>query len=117
MALSIVHRLTGAALMLGTLLLAWWLVALAQGPEAYAQVEICLGSLPGRLVLLGFSWALIYHLLNGIRHLFWDAGYGYAVPTAKASGWAVVILSLLLTAFAWTVGLGLVGGVPGSFVL
>jgi succinate dehydrogenase / fumarate reductase cytochrome b subunit len=101
MATSILHRATGCALAAGTLLLAWWLVAAAAGPEYYAMVQAILGSILGRLVLLGFSWALFYHLLNGIRHLFWDAGHGYSLPVANKSGWAVIIGSVVLTVLAW----------------
>ncbi|QDO96503.1 succinate dehydrogenase, cytochrome b556 subunit [Ferrovibrio terrae] len=101
MATSILHRATGCGLAAGTLLLAWWLVAAAAGPEYYAMVQACLGSWLGRLVLLGFSWALFYHLLNGIRHLFWDAGHGYSLPVANKSGWAVIIGSVVLTVLAW----------------
>jgi succinate dehydrogenase / fumarate reductase cytochrome b subunit len=101
MATSILHRATGCGLAAGTLLLAWWLVAAAVGPEYYAMVQACLGSWLGRLVLLGFSWALFYHLLNGIRHLFWDAGHGYSIPVANKSGWAVIIGSMVLTVLAW----------------
>ncbi|MBS4046439.1 MAG: succinate dehydrogenase, cytochrome b556 subunit [Alphaproteobacteria bacterium] len=101
MATSILHRATGCGLAAGTLLLAWWLVAAAAGPEYYAMVQAILGSILGRLVLLGFSWALFYHLLNGIRHLFWDAGHGYSLPVANKSGWAVIIGSVVLTVLAW----------------
>ncbi len=101
MATSILHRATGCALAAGTLLLAWWLAAAAAGPEYYAMVQSILGSILGRLVLLGFSWALFYHLLNGIRHLFWDAGHGYSIPVANKSGWAVIIGSVVLTLLAW----------------
>lgn len=101
MATSILHRATGCALAAGTLLLTWWLVAAAAGPDYYALVQACLGSILGRLVLLGFSWALFYHLLNGIRHLFWDAGHGYSIPVANKSGWAVIIGSVVLTLLAW----------------
>ena len=101
MATSILHRATGCALAAGTLLLAWWLAAAAAGPDYYAMVQAILGSILGRLVLLGFSWALFYHLLNGIRHLFWDAGHGYSLPVANKSGWAVIIGSVVLTVLAW----------------
>lgn len=101
MATSILHRATGCALAAGTLLLTWWLVAAAAGPDYYAMVQACLGSILGRLVLLGFTWALFYHLLNGIRHLFWDAGHGYSIPVANKSGWAVIIGSVVLTVLAW----------------
>lgn len=101
MATSILHRATGCGLAAGTLLLAWWLAAAAAGPDYYAMAQACLGSILGRLVLLGFSWALFYHLLNGIRHLFWDAGHGYSIPVANKSGWAVIIGSVVLTVLAW----------------
>ncbi|WP_341913461.1 succinate dehydrogenase, cytochrome b556 subunit [Ferrovibrio terrae] len=101
MATSILHRATGCGLAAGTLLLTWWLVAAAAGPDYYAMVQACLGSILGRLVLLGFTWALFYHLLNGIRHLFWDAGHGYSLPVANKSGWAVIGGSVVLTVLAW----------------
>lgn len=106
MATSILHRATGCGLAAGTLLLAWWLAAAAAGPEYYAMVQSILGSILGRLVLLGFSWALFYHLLNGIRHLFWDAGHGYSIPVANKSGWAVIIGSVVLTVLAWILAYG-----------
>lgn len=107
--LSICHRLTGLALSVGLLLLVWWLVALATGPEAFATAQGFTGSWLGRLLLLGWSFALFYHLANGIRHLFWDAGYGYDLKTTTASGWAVVAASVVLTLIAWGVGLSAMG--------
>ncbi len=103
--LSITHRATGVALAVGTLLLVWWLVAAATGPEAFAFVQEVLGSLIGRLVLLGWTLALFYHLCNGIRHLFWDIGRGYELRSAYASGWLVLIAAVVLTALAWYWGL------------
>lgn len=103
--LSITHRATGILLALGLFPLVWWLAALAAGPEAFAGAREFLGSWLGRLVLLGFSFALFYHLCNGIRHLFWDAGLGFELETAYASGWSVVGVSVLLTAAAWAVAL------------
>lgn len=99
--LSITHRLTGMALSAGTLLLAGWLVALASGPEWFAMYATHLGAWYGQIVLLGFSWALLYHLCNGIRHLFWDIGKGLDVPTAYKTGYAVVAISGLLTVAVW----------------
>lgn len=99
--LSITHRLTGMALSAGTLLLAGWLIALASGPEAFAMYARHLGAWYGQIVLLGFSWALLYHLCNGIRHLFWDIGKGLDVPTAYKTGYAVVVVSGLLTVAVW----------------
>ena len=86
MALSILHRATGIALSAGLLVLAWWLVAAAAGEEAYALVRSCLGSLPGKVVLVGASFAFFYHLCAGLRHLAWDLGYGFEKATARRSG-------------------------------
>ncbi|HEX4871803.1 MAG TPA: succinate dehydrogenase, cytochrome b556 subunit [Nevskiaceae bacterium] len=99
--LSITHRATGVALSLGTLLLAGWLMALAAGPQTFDAYAVHVGAWYGQLLLIGWSWALLYHLCNGIRHLFWDAGYGLEIKTAYASGYAVVALSALLTAACW----------------
>ena len=107
--LSILHRVTGAALGVGSLLLAWWLVATASGPHSFAIVEGFIASILGRLILLGFSWALFYHLCNGIRHLFWDAGYGFDLPMVDKTGWAVVIASVVLTLLAWILGYSMRG--------
>ncbi len=103
--LSISHRITGVALAAGTLLLAWWLIAAATGPEAFATVQGFLGSWLGYLILFGFSYALMYHLCNGIRHLFWDAGYGFELETVYRSGWATVIASAALTVIAWAIAI------------
>ncbi|HKX08230.1 MAG TPA: succinate dehydrogenase, cytochrome b556 subunit [Stellaceae bacterium] len=108
--LSILHRFTGLALSLGTLLLVWWLVALASGPDAFATAQACVGSWLGRLLLLGWSFSLFFHLANGIRHLFWDAGYGFEIKTTTASGWAVVVASVALTVIAWVAGLATMVG-------
>ena len=108
--LSILHRIAGIALGVGTLMLAYWLIALATGPEAYQNAMAFIGSIFGMVPLFGFTAALIYHLLNGIRHLVWDAGYGFDLGTVSASGWAILILTAVLTVFVWAIGLGLVGG-------
>ena len=99
--LSITHRATGMGLSAGTLLLAGWLVALASGPEAFAAYASHVGAWYGQIVLLGFSWSFLYHLCNGIRHLFWDIGKGLDVPTAYKTGYAVVIVSGLMTVAVW----------------
>ncbi|MDX1581166.1 MAG: succinate dehydrogenase, cytochrome b556 subunit, partial [Alphaproteobacteria bacterium] len=96
MASSIFHRFTGVALGIGTLWLVWWLLAASSGGEAFAAVQAFSGSIIGRLVLLAFTWSLMYHLLNGIRHLAWDAGYGFEVKTATITGWAVFIGATVL---------------------
>jgi succinate dehydrogenase / fumarate reductase cytochrome b subunit len=98
---SITHRATGIALSAGTLLLAWWLVSVASGLEAYSIFSQAAGSLLGQLVLIGFTWSLVYHLLNGIRHLAWDLGYGFAPAKAERNSWIVIALSVILTALAF----------------
>ena len=102
--LSILHRITGVALAGGTLLLVWWLIAAATGPAAFNTVQMVIGSWIGRLCLFGWSFALFFHLCNGIRHLFWDMGKGFELPTVVTSGWAVVIISFALTGIAWVWG-------------
>ena len=104
-ALSIFHRITGVFLALGTIVLVWWLVAAATGPDYFPLVQDWIGSWLGYLLLFGWSAALFYHLANGIRHLFWDAGYGFELETVYRSGWAVLIATAVLTILAWIVGL------------
>ncbi len=106
--LSITHRLTGVALVAGTALLTWWLVAAALGPGAFEVVQAVIGHWLGRLVLLGWTYALFYHLCNGIRHLFWDAGYGFELPTLYATGWLVMAAAAGLTLAAWIAGYAVV---------
>ena len=101
--LSILHRITGVGLALGAVLVVWWLLAAATGPEYFATVDGLLTSWIGHMVLLGVTWALAYHLLNGIRHLFWDMGYGFEIETVDKTGWAVVIGSAVLTVLLWLV--------------
>jgi succinate dehydrogenase / fumarate reductase cytochrome b subunit len=110
--LSILHRITGGALAAGTLLLVYWLVAIAGGPDTYAAAQSVIGSVIGQLLLFGWSWALFYHLTNGIRHLFWDMGRGFELRTVSLSGWAVVALSLALTLAVWIAGYASRGGTP-----
>ena len=100
---SITHRATGIFLCLGALVFAWWLAALAIGPEAFATVRSTLGSWLGRLFLLAWSFSFFFHLCNGIRHLFWDAGLGFDPGVAQASGKAVIAGSIALTIVAWIV--------------
>jgi len=108
--LSITHRITGMALVIGTLVLVYWLLAAASGPEAYASAQALLGSWFGRVVMLGFSYALFFHLCNGIRHLFWDAGLGFELKTAYASGKAVIAVSIALTVIAWALAYAMRSG-------
>jgi len=110
MAMSIVHRMTGAALYVGSLLLAWWLLAAASGPNAYATFQSVASSFIGRIVLFGYTWALIHHMLGGLRHLIWDTGHGFGAAErewlvrANVAGWIV------LTIILWIVGGYLMGG-------
>lgn len=112
MATSIVHRATGIALAVGTLGLAWWLIALATGPDAYATFQTVADSKLGELVLFGFIWSLAFHLLNGIRHLAWDIGYGFAVPTAAKTGVLVIVLSVLVAIAIFVFGYSAAGAMP-----
>lgn len=103
--LSIMHRMTGIALAVGTLLLVAWLVSAATSDAAFAAVSGFIGSPIGYILVFGWTLALFFHLCNGIRHLAWDAGYGFELPTVHASGWAVVIAACVLTVLAWVIGL------------
>ncbi|MCG8493649.1 MAG: succinate dehydrogenase, cytochrome b556 subunit [Sneathiellales bacterium] len=109
MVTSITHRITGVALGVGTLLLTWWLIAAATGPEAFETVNAFISSWFGRLVLFGFTWALFYHLCNGIRHLFWDAGKGFELPVMRKTGMAAIISSVVLTVLTWVIAYGIGG--------
>ena len=99
--LSFAHRITGLGLSLGSVLLAVWLVALAAGPQWYGTVAGHVKAWYGQALLFAWTWTLMYHLGNGIRHLFWDIGRGFELKTARASGYLVVAASLLLTAAVW----------------
>ena len=104
MVMSIVHRITGAALTFGMLLLAWWLMAAASGPGAFETANGFFASWFGRLVLFGFTWALLHHMLGGIRHLIWDTGAGYSAAARNGLAWATLAGSVLLTLLVWAVG-------------
>ena len=111
MMMSIVHRITGAALYFGTLLLVWWLTAAAAGPNAYASVQWVMETVIGRLVLFGYTWALIQHMLGGIRHLIWDTGYGLGPVEREWLTVASLIGSIGLTVMLWFVGYLTMGGI------
>ena len=100
-ALSILHRLTGIALAIGSILLAWWLVAVAAGGDIFAATHAFLASPIGVLLLLAWSVAFFYHLCNGVRHLAWDAGRGFELRNANRSGYAVLAATVVLTILAW----------------
>lgn len=104
--LSILHRITGVCLSAGILLLVYWLVAVASGPESYALAHALLWSGLGRIFLMGWTFCFYYHLCNGIRHLAWDAGFGFELAQVSVSGWAVVIASSGLTVLTWVMILG-----------
>ncbi len=101
--LSIMHRGTGVVLAIGTLLVAWWLAALAGGEGPFNTANAILGSWLGKLVLFGWTWALFYHLSNGIRHLVWDAGFGFDLPTTRLTNKVVIGSSFILTILLWIV--------------
>ncbi len=104
MMMSILHRVTGAALYFGTLLLAWWLIAAAPGPAYFDLVNGFFASFIGRLILFGYTWALINHMLGGLRHLIWDTGRGFDLPTVELMARASIIASLALTVVVWGLG-------------
>ena len=103
--LSITHRATGIGLSFGIILLITWIIAAAAGENYFNMVNSLVTSWFGKLVLLGFTWALFYHLCNGIRHLFWDAGFGFELSTVYKSGYATIAGSIILTATAWIIGI------------
>lgn len=103
MVMSIVHRITGGALYFGTLILVWWLMALASGPEAYRQFQICMTSIPGRVILFGYTWALLHHMLGGIRHFIWDTGKGFEASSREMLAKATLAGSVVLTLVVWII--------------
>lgn len=110
MIMSIVHRATGLALYAGTVLLAWWLVAAASGPAAYASVQAFSASFIGRIIVFGYTWALMHHLLSGLRHLVWDLGYGFKASEREALTWGALIGGIFLTVLLWIVAYATGGG-------
>ncbi len=103
--ISISHRMTGVGLSVGTLLLAWWLIAAATGAESYTTVNGFLGSWFGKILLFLWSFAFFFHLCNGIRHLFWDAGKGFDKADVEKTAKAVLIASVVLTLLTWVIAL------------
>jgi succinate dehydrogenase / fumarate reductase, cytochrome b subunit len=110
MVMSILHRITGAALYFGTILLSWWLIAAAIGPQYFDFVNGLFGTVFGKLVLFAYTWALMHHMLGGIRHLIWDTGRGFQLSTVDALCWATIVGSVTLTVVIWIVALLLHGG-------
>ena len=105
MVLSITHRATGVALAACALLFAYWLSSAAYSPQAFADAQAVMGSWFGQLVLLGFTASLWFHLANGIRHLAWDAAWGFEMDKVRTTGWLVIIAAVVLTAATWLIAL------------
>ena len=99
--LSILHRCTGLFLILGTVMIAFWVIALALGNNIFDSYQAWLGSPLGKMLLFGWSFSLFYHWANGIRHLLWDAGWGYEIERVYLTGWIVVLVSVILTGSLW----------------
>ena len=104
---SIAHRATGMALYVGALILAGWAIALAMGPDAYASYMALLGSPLGKLVLFGLTLSIFYHLGAGVRHLVWDAGWGFDPKVADAASWAIIAFAVIATAAVWGAAAGM----------
>jgi succinate dehydrogenase cytochrome b subunit len=99
--LSITHRITGAGLAFGTVFLVGWLWAAAYDLKCFEGIRAFFNDWPGQILLFGWSFALYFHLCNGIRHLFWDIGKGFEIPTAYRSGYIAVVAAMVLTAVTW----------------
>jgi len=110
MVMSILHRITGAGLYFGTLLMAWWLMAAAAGPNPYANYAAFMSSFFGRLLLFGYTWALLHHMLGGVRHLIWDTGHGLSAAERERLSLATVLGSVSLTIILWVFGYLVMGG-------
>jgi succinate dehydrogenase / fumarate reductase cytochrome b subunit len=110
MLMSVAHRISGAGLYFGTLLLAWWLLAAATGPNAYAGIGSFMSSFLGRVILFGYTWALMHHMLGGIRHLIWDTGRGFGARERELLAIASLVGSISLTIIIWVLGYLFAGG-------
>lgn len=110
MMMSIVHRITGTALYAGTLLLVWWLIAAASGPNAYAKVAWFMGTIVGQIIMFGYTWALIHHMFGGIRHFIWDTGHGFGATEREWLVRAGLAGSIVVTVILWIVGYAVMGG-------
>ncbi len=108
--MSGLHRISGFVLYFGMLLVAWWLVAASSGPNAYATFQWAIGTWIGLLVLFGYTWALLHHMLGGIRHLIWDTGRGFEPSEREMLGRATIIGSVALTLIVWAIGYLVMGG-------
>jgi succinate dehydrogenase / fumarate reductase cytochrome b subunit len=103
MTLSILHRATGVAMSLGLIVMAIWLLSAATSADKYNEFLVILSSVPGQILLIGWSFSFFFHLMNGIRHLFWDTGRGFQKQQANASAWFVIVTAILLNAIFWLV--------------
>jgi len=101
MVMSILHRMTGAALYFGMVLLAWWLTAAATGPEYFAFVQSVFATWPMQLVLFGYTWALIHHMVGGVRHFIWDTGAGFDIRTIDLLSWGSIVVSAIAALAIW----------------
>lgn len=108
MIMSIIHRVTGIGLYAGTLLMAWWLIATASSPAAYACLQSFTTSWIGRLVEIGFTWSLLHHAFSGLRYLVWDTGHGFGVEARERLTQAALIAGIVATAALW-IGFYLIG--------
>ena len=106
--LSITHRITGILNLLGLIFISAWISSAGISENLFEYFSVFLKSFIGKFILIGFTWSINYHLLSGIRHFFWDLGYGYELKTVNISGVIVIISSLLLTVFLWLIGRGLI---------
>ena len=106
--LSITHRISGVVNLLALILIFFWLIALSLGENNYESFLLMINSFFGKFILIGFTWSMIFHMLSGIRHLFWDLGYGFEIKTANISGIIVIIFSLVLTIIFWLFARGLI---------
>jgi succinate dehydrogenase / fumarate reductase, cytochrome b subunit len=110
MAMSGLHRITGMALYVGVLLLAWFLIAASMDAAAFGIASGFLNSILGRLILFGFTWSLFHHMLGGVRHFIWDAGLGMDAPEREWLAWATLIGGFVLAILVWTIGLAVYWG-------
>ena len=106
--LSITHRIAGVVNLISLILIFFWLVVLSFSENNYELFLLIINSFFGKFILIGFTWSMIFHVLSGIRHLFWDLGYGFEIKTANISGIIVIISSLVLTVIFWLLARGLI---------
>jgi len=104
MVMSILHRITGCALYFGTILVAWWLIAAASGEAYYNWASWFMGTIVGQIILFGYTWALVHHMLGGFRHFMWDLGYGFGKEFSTKLAKANMIGSICLTLLIWVIG-------------